>query len=63
MKIDYTNIDEKCIDMVKFFNLHGLTTQFSCEGHDDGQRNAFEIMFDNSVSNLLILLDLLSHQQ
>lgn len=48
MEINYNDIDEKCIPMVKFFNSVGLTTKYSCQGHDSTNAR-FYIMFEESV--------------
>lgn len=51
MIINYNEIDEKCIPMVKFFNSIGLTTKFSCQGHDNIKENEFQIMFEDTVTD------------
>lgn len=38
-------IDEKCVDMVLFFNQIGMKTKFCCEGHD---KSIYYICFDVS---------------
>jgi len=55
-EINYTQIDEKCIPMVKFFNTVELFTKFSCQGHDDRFGNQFWIMFSIEVTDLDILI-------
>lgn len=49
--INYDEIDEKCIPMVRFFNDIGLKTKFSCQGHDDLANNSFYVMFDESIGS------------
>ena len=62
--IDYSKIDKKCIEMIKFFNEIGLITKFSCQGHDNGDNNSFEIIFDNSIedNDVLIFLEKYSNK-
>lgn len=52
--INYDEIDELCVPMVKFFNNIGLTTEFSCQGHGNEFLNEFYIMFDQSVTDSMI---------
>lgn len=49
--IDYDIIDEKCVELIKFFNNNGLTTEFSCEGHPNKRSATFYILFSNKVSD------------
>lgn len=51
MEIDYEKIDIESRPMVKYFNSIGLTTKFSCSGHDNKFRNVFSIMFDDNISD------------
>ena len=51
MDINYNEIDEKCIPMVKFFNDIGLHTKFSCQGHNNTKMNDYYIMFDESITD------------
>jgi len=51
MDINYNEIDELCRPMVQFFNGQGLTTKFSCQGHDNSFRNQFDIIFDENVTD------------
>lgn len=53
-EIDYTQIDEKCIPIVKYFNSIGLITKFSCQGHNNHSHNSFSIMFDDSIGDEII---------
>ena len=48
--IDYKNINEICVPMVKYFNSIGLNTKYSCQGHDD-LNHIFFIQFKDSVSD------------
>lgn len=54
MYINYDEIDELCRPIVKFFNEVGLTTKFSCQGHDCKSNNEFHIMFHESVTDDMI---------
>jgi hypothetical protein len=49
--IDYTQIDSLCIPFIQFFNEIGLTTKYSCQGHDNKLSNKFYIMFDDNVDD------------
>lgn len=51
--INYEEIDELCIPMVKYFNSIGLKTQFSCQGHE-GRYSSFDIIFDRCVTDDMI---------
>lgn len=62
----YNEIDKKCIPLVKLFNDVGLTTQFSCQGHDNKLNNTFQIIFedfitDDDIFNFLNMFDNLDH--
>lgn len=50
-EINYEEIDELCIPMVKYFNSIGLTTKFSCQGHDNEVKNVFDIMFEDYITD------------
>ena len=50
-KIDYSQIEEKCIPLVKFFNSIGLKTKYCCEGHEHSPNSKFFIIFDKSISD------------
>jgi len=47
--IDYNEIDEGCIPMVKLFNRIGLTTEFCCQGHKEN--DGFYVIFDKTVKD------------
>ena len=49
--LDYNKIDPLCIPMIKYFNSIGLTTKYSCQGHNDGINKDFYIMFDSKVTD------------
>lgn len=51
-------IDDKCYPMVKLFNEKGLTTKYSCEGHNG---NNFSIIFDQEVKDEQIEALLIKH--
>ena len=49
MGINYSDIDNECIDLVKWFNENGLPTIYSCQGHEENKLNTYHIIFDSSV--------------
>ena len=51
MDIDYNEIDPICIPMVEFFNEIGLTTEYSCQGHNNEMNWEFYIIFNESVND------------
>lgn len=51
MNINYDEIDEKCRPMVKLFNDIGLTTKFSCQGHNNILQNSFQIIFADYIGD------------
>jgi len=55
MEINYDEIDIECIPMVKLFNNIGLTTKFSCQGHNNILQNSFQIIFADSVNDSNII--------
>lgn len=54
IEVNYEEIDELCIPLVKFFNSVGLITEFSCQGHDNRLHNSFQIIFHKSVTDEII---------
>lgn len=50
-EINYSEIDELCRPVVKFFNDINLRTKFSCQGHDNNYDNNFYIMFHEEVTD------------
>lgn len=50
-----SELDEKVIPMVRFFNEHGLPTCMSCQGHNDTNMSLFWIQFHKSVTRYDIL--------
>ncbi len=50
-----SELDEKVISMVRFFNEHGLPTCMSCQGHNDTNMSLFWIQFHKSVTRDNIL--------
>ena len=49
--IDYSIIDEECVDLVKFFNEYGLRAEFSCQGHPEDPMSNYNIIFHDSVKD------------
>lgn len=47
------DIDEKCVDLVNYFNSIGLDTRFCCEGHNEV--DTFHIMFEDYISDEKII--------
>ena len=54
--IDYSRMDTECIEMIKFFNEHGLKTEMSCQGHNKTTQSLFWISFDSSVHTADIVM-------
>jgi len=53
--INYDEIDVECRQMVKLFNDIGLTTKFSCQGHNNILQNSFQIIFDDLINDNSII--------
>ena len=51
MDINYDEIDVECRSMVKLFNTIGLTTKFSCQGHNNILQNSFQIIFADFIND------------
>lgn len=49
------DLDEEVKEYLYFFNEIGLTTKFSCCGHDNFSRNSFEIMFADNLDDDLFI--------
>ena len=49
------DLDEEVKEHLYFFNEIGLTTKFSCCGHDNFSRNSFEIMFADNLDDDLFI--------
>lgn len=45
------DIDPLCLPLIEYFNSIGLTTKFSCQGHNCSLKNEFTIMFESNVSD------------
>ncbi len=54
-EIDYSKLDPKCVEMVKFFNSHGLPTDMSCQGHDTTEQSLYWISFDETVHTMEVV--------
>lgn len=55
MLIDYSKLDRGCVDLVKYFNSHGLKTASSCEGHGKQYQRLFYITFRDFIDDLDII--------
>ncbi len=53
--INYDELDEGVVPMVKYFNEIGLKTKMSCSGHPGTEMKMFWIEFDRSVTEKDIL--------
>lgn len=49
------DLDKEVKEHLYFFNEIGLTTKYSCCGHDDLLNNSFEIMFENNLDDDLFI--------
>lgn len=47
--IEYDKLDPSVVDMVRYFNAHGLPTRMSCEGHNKTNMSMFWIEFASCV--------------
>lgn len=54
-------LDHGVVRMVEFFNLHGLPTSMSCEGHNKTNMSMFWIEFDKTVTEDDILSFMKKH--
>lgn len=50
-EINYSELDEKCIEFVKFFNEIGLKTTMCCQGHNNGNLHKYWISFSKQVTD------------
>lgn len=58
MDINYKELDEECIDFVKYFNKVGLETAMCCQGHNSNNMHKYWISFtknikDEDISNFI----------
>lgn len=50
-KIDYSKLDSGCAPLVEYFNLQGLSTFMSCQGHGTTSQSLFYISFSDAVTD------------
>ena len=50
-QINYSQLDPKCIPLVKFFNAIGLKTIMCCEGHSNRSVHKFWIEFSKEITD------------
>lgn len=50
-EINYEELDEECIEFVKYFNKIGLETAMSCQGHNNSNMHKYWISFTKRIKD------------